>query len=188
VYTRNSHLQKINCEPDGSIQRVIPVSYWHRNVHSALSSSSTSRLASHLLISQCVCSLVLMLCPDRLEQSALIVHTADYFRSQLKTYVLKTFVAGLLSGLSRVINSLLTYLLTLPSADSVRLRLQVYLPSWLNPVNVADPTECSAPSIEQPPIPVCRAHFHIELNREPGHITTASYSAPKQIENFSRFF
>ena len=53
-----------------------------------------------------------MLCPDRLEQSALIVHTADYFRSQLKTYVLKTFVAGLLSRLSRVIKSLLTYLLT----------------------------------------------------------------------------
>jgi len=57
----------------------------------------------------------------RLEQSSSFVRTADSFtnfRTKLKAYVRKTFVAGPLSapliplpGLLRVINSLLTYLL-----------------------------------------------------------------------------
>jgi len=56
-----------------------------------------------------------MLCPHRLEQSPSSLRTADSFtsfRSQLKTYVCETFVAGPLSapliplpGLPRVINS-----------------------------------------------------------------------------------
>ena len=84
-------------------------------------------ILSTVFIDKHCCSSVLMLRPRRLEQSSIICMqcTADSFtsfRSQLKTYIglcSPTFVAGTLSarliplpGLSRVINSLLTYFCT----------------------------------------------------------------------------